>query len=179
MRIKQRARSTGAASMGAAAVAVAGFVAGGVVMLAPSSSAAPGTPECTNAHLTASYRGGDAATSHVYGRIVLRNTSDATCWIRGYGGLSYVGGGNGAQVGAAAERTPSATPRVVLEPGEKVRSAVTETSVGPYSAKECRPTPVDGFRVFLPDETRSQFVSHPTQGCADPAVHLLSHRAYR
>ena len=27
--------------------------------------------------------GGDAAMSHVYGRIVLRNTSDVSCWIRG------------------------------------------------------------------------------------------------
>ena len=167
------------------ATLVAGCVTA-VVMLAPSGSAAPGeptasraTPECTNANLTARYRGGDAAMSHVYGRIVLRNTSDRACWIRGYGGLSYVGGGNGTQVGAAADRTPSERPRVVLTPGDKVRSAVVETSYAPYPRKKCRPTKVDGFRVYVPDETRSQYVPHRTTGCANPAVHLLAHKAYR
>ena len=164
------------------ATVVAGAVAGGVMMTAPSGSAAPGTratPECTNAQVTASYQGGDAAMSHVYGRIVLRNTSATTCWIRGYGGLSYVGGGDGQQVGAAADRTPSTKPRVVLAPGDKVRSAVVETSTGPYPKSQCRPRPVDGFRVYLPDETRSQFIEHETTGCANPSIHLLAHKAYR
>ena len=167
------------------ATLVAGGVAGGVLALAPGGSAASGEQvsrsarECTNADLTAKYRGGDAAMSHVYGRIVLRNTSEVACWIRGYGGLSYVGGGAGKQVGAAAERTASATPRVVVEPGAKVRSAVSETSTGPYSTKQCGPTPVDGFRVYLPDETRSQFIAHETTGCASTSIHLLSHKAYR
>jgi hypothetical protein len=176
-------RKQQAFTIGGAALSVAGFVAGVVVMLAPTGSAAVpaqrATPECTNAHLTATYRGGDAGMSHVYGRIVLRNTSEASCWIRGYGGLSYVGGGDGKQVGAAAERTSSATPRVVVEPGAKVRSAVSETSTGPYSAQQCQPTPVDGFRVYLPDETRSQFIAHETTGCANTSIHLLSHKAFR
>ena len=164
------------------ATMVAGCVAGAVVAMAPSGTAAAGertTAECTNADLTASYHGGDAAMSHVYGRIVLRNTSDATCWVRGYGGLSYVGGGNGTQVGAAADRTPGPKPKVVLAPGDKVRSAVVETSSAPYPKRRCRPTEVDGFRVYLPDETRSQFIAHKTTGCANPDVHLLAHKAYR
>lgn len=167
--------------LGGAAVAVAGFVGGGVIMLSPSGIAASsdrGTSECTNAQVTASYKGGDAAMSHVYGRIVLRNTSDVSCWIRGYGGLSYVGGGNGKQVGAAADRTPSTKPKVVLAPGDKVRSAVVETSYAPYPKKQCQPTPVDGFRVYIPDETKSQFIEHMTIGCANDAIHLLEHKAY-
>jgi hypothetical protein len=170
------------------ATMAAGGVAGAVLALAPAGTAASGVwatrvvhssvPECTNANLTAKYRGGDAATSHVFGRIVLRNTSDETCWVQGYGGLSYVGGGRGRQVGAPADRTPSARPRVVLEPGAKVRSAVVETSTGPYPKSQCRPRAVDGFRVYVPDETRSQFIVHPTTGCANPAIHLLAHKAY-
>jgi hypothetical protein len=163
------------------ATMLAGSVAGGLMMMAPNVDAASGaraTAECTNAQVTASYKGGDAAMSHVYGRIILRNTSDVSCWIRGYGGLSYVGGGNGKQVGAAADRTPSNKPRVVLAPGDKVRSAVVETSTGPYPKKQCQPTPVDGFRVYLPDETKSQFIEHETTGCANDSIHLLSHKAY-
>jgi hypothetical protein len=160
---------------------VAGCVASGVLALAPIGTAAVGeraVPECDNSNLTAKYRGGDAAASHVYGRIVLRNTSDETCWVRGYGGLSYVGGGNGTQIGAAADRTPSKKPLTVLEPGDKVRSAVAETSYAPYATKVCKPRKVDGFRVYVPDETRSQFVEHKTIGCANPKVHLLEHKAY-
>ncbi len=168
------------------ATMVAGCVAGGVMMMAPSGSAvtAPratdqrSIAECDNSNLTAKYKGGDAATSHVYGRIILRNTSDQTCWVRGYGGLSYVGHGNGTQIGAAADRTPSRRPRVVLEPGEKVRSAVAETSTGPYAKRECKPRKVDGFRVYVPDETRSQFIEHRTTGCANPDIHLIAHKAY-
>lgn len=146
----------------------------------PTAEAASARPaECDRSNLSATYQGGDAATSHVYGRIVLRNTSDETCWVQGYGGLSYVGGGNGTQVGAAADRTPSKAPRVVLAPGEKVRSAVAETTTGPYPKAQCRPTAVDGFRVYVPDETRSLFVEHPTTTCANPALHLLAHKAYR
>jgi hypothetical protein len=163
------------------ATMVAGSVVGGVMMLSPSGTAATvlkGVPECTNANLTAKYRGGDAATSHYYGRIILRNTSDRTCWVRGYGGLSYVGHGDGTQIGAAADRTPSRKPRTVVAPGEKVRSRVVETSYAPYPKKECKPRPVDGFRVYIPDETRSQYIPHKTIGCANPEVHLLAHKAY-
>src|SRR4051794_2441113 len=109
-----------------AATVVAGSVVGAMMMLAPNGSAATGgqaagrgVPECTKANLSAHYRGGDAAMSHVYGRIVLRNSSQETCYVQGYGGLSYVGGGNGTQVGAPADRTPGATPRTVLAPGDK------------------------------------------------------------
>jgi hypothetical protein len=168
------------------ATAVAAAVVGGVLVLAPSGTAATGqggalarsTPECKKPDLSAKYKGGDAATSHVFGRIILHNASDHACYVKGYGGLSYVGGGNGTQVGAPADRTPSNTPKTVLQPGDKVRSAVSETSTAPYPKNVCRPTRVDGFRVYVPDETRAFFVEHKTTGCANPKVHLLQHKAY-
>ena len=110
---------------------------------------------------------------------MLRNTSDRACTVRGYGGLSYVGGGDGTQVGAAADRTPSRVRPIVVRPGERVVSPIAETAAAPYPRHRCRPRHVDGFRVYLPDETRSQFVPHPTTGCRDKRVHLLEHHAYR
>ena len=152
----------------------------GVVLAMTADAARSATPgQCTNDDLTARYRGGDAATSHVYGRIVLTNTSDSPCWVKGYGGLSYVGHGDGTQIGAAADRTGSRRPKTVLRPGDKVRSRVVETSTGPYPTKECKPRKVDGFRVYLPDETRSRFIAHETTGCANSAIHLRRHTAYR
>jgi hypothetical protein len=166
---------------------VAAATVGSVMMLAPSGTAATGqggaarasVPECTKPDLSAKYKGGDAATSHVFGHIILRNVSAHACFVKGYGGLSYVGGGNGTQVGAPADRTPSSTPRTVLQPGDKVRSAISETSTGPYPKNVCRPTEVDGFRVYVPDETHAFFIEHHTTGCANPKVHLLQHKAYR
>ena len=145
----------------------------------PAVASARGLPECTNAELVASYHGTDAATSHRFGRIVLTNESDRVCTIRGYGGLSYVGHGDGTQIGAAADRDPSRVRTIAVEPGEKVVSAVSATVASAYPRHRCRPAHVNGFRVYLPDETRSQFVRHSTTGCRNHRVHLLSHKAYR
>jgi hypothetical protein len=163
-------------SAGGTLVALTSATVGGLVATSPAHAA--GTPECTNANVTASYKARDAGMSHRYGTLILTNTSDTTCTIQGYGGLSYVGGGNGKQVGAAAIRTPSKARRVVLEPGDKARSAVQETSTAPYSAAQCDPTKVDGFRVYIPDETKSQFVEHATTGCANTSVKLLAHKTF-
>ncbi|MCF6379078.1 DUF4232 domain-containing protein [Nocardioides KLBMP 9356] len=154
----------------------------------PSSSAATGAstravatavPECGDADLTASYRARDAAAGHRYGVIRLTDTGDRTCVLQGYGGLSYVGGGNGAQVGAPADRDPGTAPRVVLHPGDRARSLVSEAVAQDYPRATCRPAPVDGFRVYLPDSTRSQLVAHATTGCRNSSVHLLSHEPFR
>jgi hypothetical protein len=135
--------------------------------------------ECSNAELVASYHETGAGMSHTYGRIVLKNESDHPCSTRGYGGLSYVGHGDGTQIGAAATREKSRVRSIVVHPGQKVVSVVQETSASPFPRHRCRPAHVDGFRVYLPDETRSQYIAHPTTGCRNARVHLLSHRAYR
>jgi hypothetical protein len=170
------ARSFRALRVGASLLAAGSLLP---VTAAVASTGGRSVPECTNADLTATYRGGDAATSHVYGRIVLTNTSDHACFTGGYGGLSYVGGGNGTQIGAAADRQPGTVNHYVLAPGERVHSRVVETSYAPYPKKKCQPRHVDGFRVYVPDETLSQYIPHPTTGCANTAVHLLAHKPYR
>ncbi|NYD43376.1 DUF4232 domain-containing protein [Nocardioides panaciterrulae] len=161
----------------AGALAVAGLVVAGLVTPAGAAQARPA--ECTNAELTASYHRTDAGMNHVYGRIVLRNTSDHACTVRGYGGLSFVGHGDGTQIGAAAQRTPSRVRTIVVRPGQRVVSEVAQGRTAPYPKRRCHPTHVDGFRVYLPDETRAQYVPHPTRGCRNPHVHLLAHQAYR
>ncbi|GAB3201056.1 hypothetical protein GCM10027062_22140 [Nocardioides hungaricus] len=151
----------------------------GLTSVPAGAVAAAGVPECTNAELVASYRQTGAGMSHEYGRIVLTNESDHACSIRGYGGLSYVGGGDGTQIGAPAVREKSRVRTVEVGAGERVVSPVAATDYSPYPRRRCRPAPVDGFRVYLPDETQSQFVPHPTTGCRNHRIHLLSHRAYR
>lgn len=155
-----------------------GLLVLGLVSL-PALPAQAAAPECTNANLTASYRAAGAGASHQFGRVVLRNVSDEACSIRGYGGLSYVGGGDGTQIGAAATRAPSPVRTILVRPGRRVVSDVSATGTAPYPRRTCRPAKVDGFRVYLPDETRSQYVPHPTTGCRNARLHLLEHKAYR
>ncbi|MDO9456320.1 DUF4232 domain-containing protein [Nocardioides sp.] len=157
-----------------AALALA--ASGAVVGTAGVAHAQP--PECANRDLTASYRATDAGAGHRYGVIRLTVTSDRTCFVRGYGGLSYVGHGNGTQVGASAERDGGRVRTVVLDPGDSVASRVDEVVAGNYPRRACRPTAVDGFRVYVPDSTVSQFVPHRTTGCAKAGVHLIGHRPF-
>jgi hypothetical protein len=144
----------------------------------PASGAVRRAPWCGNAALRASYRYSDAGAGHVWGFIVLRNTSARACRTGGFAGVSYVGDGNGTRIGAPADRT--GTPRTyLLEPGQRVRSLLQETRAANYPAGRCRPHAVDGFRVYVPNATRAQFVAHRTTGCLNTNVHLLTERALR
>jgi uncharacterized protein DUF4232 len=162
-----------------AAVAALAVAALGLTTAPAGADSARTVRECTNAELVASYHNTGAGMNHSYGRIVLKNVSRHACTTRGYGGLSYVGHGDGTQIGAAATREKSRVRTIVVHPGERVVSAVDEISADPYPRRTCRPAHVDGFRVYLPDETRSQYIAHPTTGCRNTRVHLLSHKAYR
>jgi hypothetical protein len=154
------------------------LVTGG--LLAPVSGASAATPACTNADLTASYHGGDGAAGTTYGRIVLTNTSGHTCRTGGYGGISYVGDGNGTQIGAAARRTDAShVATFVLRPGQRLHSPIGETVALNYPRSRCHPAHVDGFRVYVPNATASQYVAHPTTGCLSHRVKLIQQKPYR
>lgn len=164
----------------ALAVMALGLAAAGP-MVAPSAAggAAPRAPWCRNADLRVGYHLLGAAAGSAYGRIRIVNVSGHTCRIGGYGGVSYVGHGDGTQIGAAADREPGRVRVFALAPGQRLVSRVREVNAGNFSAKRCQPRHVDGFRVYVPDARKSQFVAHPTTGCKNAKVHLLSHRPYR
>jgi hypothetical protein len=151
---------------------------GGAVVGLPAQ--AVGTPPCTTADLTASYHRGDGAMGTLHGRIVLRNTSDHACHTGGYGGISYVGDGNGTQIGAPARRVDaSAVATYVLQPGQRLRSPIGETEALNYPKKRCHPAHVDGFRIYVPNATKSQYVVHPRTGCRNRHIRLISQKPYR
>lgn len=162
------------------------LVAGGLLVSTPAvatsvTDAPAAPPHCGNADLVASYRhqlGGEGMNQY-WGWIVLRNKSEKTCRTGGFGGISYVGHGNGTQIGTPATRWGPAARTYTLRPGQRLRSLVREVNAGVYDKSECGPRHVDGFRVYVPNATRSQFVRHPTTGCANTRVHLLSHKAYQ
>lgn len=162
-------------------IAAAAMMLAGTALVPAASATASQAPWCSNHALRASYhhqRGGEGMNQY-WGWIVLRNASDRTCRTGGFGGISYVGHGNGTQIGAAATRQGRYTPISTLRPGQRVRSLIDETNAGVYDRSRCRPTHVDGFRVYVPNATRSQYVKHPRTGCANASVKLLTHKSYR
>ena len=125
-----------------------------------------------------SYRASDNGAGHRFGWVVITNRSSHRCSTGGFGGVSYVGHGDGTQIGAPADRVGGWS-SYVLMPGQRLRSPLDEVRAQNFPASRCRPTHVDGLRVYVPNATRSQYVVHPTTGCANAAVHLMSHRSYR
>src|SRR4029077_16263786 len=111
---------------------------------------------------------------------VLTNTSGHACHTGGYGGVSYVGDGNGTQIGAPAVREDHAAVKTfVVMSGARLRSPIDEVRADNFGKKRCRRAHVDGFRVYVPNATLSQFVPHPTTGCRNAKGHLLFHKPYR
>lgn len=108
----------------------------------------------------------------LYGHLTFTNTSSSTCSLTGFPGVSHVGGGNGTQVGAAADRIDEKKRLVTLAPGQRTRAALSISSSGPYG-DECDEKEVDGLRVYPPGSTGAAFVRHEGTGCRNPKVHLL------
>ena len=163
-----------------AATAGAGTLALASLPVLGGTALASGTPWCASADLSSHYRASDAGAGHVYGYLVLKNTSGHTCATGGYGGVSYVGHGDGTQIGAPAVRVhQDAVKRIVLKPGQRVRSLLDEVHAQNYPRKKCHPAHVDGLRVYVPDATVSQYVVHPTVGCRNDEIHLIHQRPYQ
>ncbi|KAA1378087.1 DUF4232 domain-containing protein [Aeromicrobium fastidiosum] len=139
-----------------------------------SPSPAAGPPTCRAADLTVRYAddaGGGAAGS-TYGDLVLTNASGSPCAMTGWPGVSYVGGGDGPQLGAAADRTGTADV-IVLGAGQRAEAQLREVRAGDIGGT-CSPVEADGLRIYPPNSTTAVFVKHPAEACRSGSAHLLS-----
>jgi hypothetical protein len=67
----------------------------------------------------------------------------------------------------------------VVAPGQRLRSPLDEVNAFNFSPTLCRRAHVDGFRVYVPNSTRSQYVAHPRTGCRNHHVHLMFQKPLR
>lgn len=122
-------------------------------------------------------RGGAAAGS-VYRGLVLTNTSDDTCILKGFPGVSFVNAA-GAQIGAAADRnlsTPS--PALEMQPGESAMATLQVTRAENYGPK-CNVTQAAGLRVYPPSAYDSLIIEEQFSACASDGVALLTIGAFQ
>lgn len=139
-----------------------------------TTAKAPGVATCQPAQLKvklAEDPGGGAAGS-VYSHLRFTNTGSTTCVMTGWPGVSYVGSGNGTQIGSPADRTGSATV-ISLKPGAVAEAQLKESAAGNEDA-DCIVTPADGLRVYSPNTKAAVFLPHTVEACAAPSKHLMT-----
>ena len=144
--------------MSAAALAAATLVG------APASAQAS-APHCTNSMLAAGLVDLQGAAGSRFGDLRLTNVSRGSCWTRGYPGVSYVGFGNGTQIGRAATWDAGLVRTITLAPRQHADAPIRMVTAQSYPASVCRPTPVDGLRVYVPGSTLAKFIPFRTTGC--------------
>ncbi len=121
---------------------------------------------CKAGDVKLSIANGDAAAGTVYRKLVITNASGHACTIQGFPGVSYVTGADGHQVGEAAFRDGSKGEPVQLNNGESASADLGFVNVRNYDEAACKPTETRGLRVYLPQETASNFVAVQGLGCA-------------
>lgn len=114
---------------------------------------------CTATHLHGSVTtaaGGGSAGHQAY-EIVFRNTGSSPCTLQGWPGVSFVGKGNGTQLGAPAtfDRS-SAHGTVTIAAGSTAHATLLVAQARNY--EDCGITTADGFRVYPPGSKQSLFV---------------------
>lgn len=179
----------------ALAVGVAGCAAGGGPSASPTSSGSPtdtgsasprptGTStsqpiegQCATSSLAGTIgQGGGGAAGSVEVTLVLTNNGTSQCSLQGWPGVSFVGNGNGTQLGNPADfdrSTPHAT--VVLQPGGTAQAPLKIVQAMNYPEADCKPQKADGFRVYPPGSTESLFVKDDNvTACTTTTVTLLT-----
>jgi hypothetical protein len=112
--------------------------------------------------------------------LALRNTGETTCTVQGWPGVSFVGGGNGTQIGAPAGLDRSVpAPTVTLAPGDTAVAPLKITRAENVPAGDCSPVEPEGFRVYPPGSKQSLFVaSTDYTACRSSDAELLSVQAF-
>ncbi|MFI5615432.1 DUF4232 domain-containing protein [Amycolatopsis sp. NPDC051903] len=141
-----------------------------------SSDNAPATGQpvanglCKAPDVTLSLGQGDSGAGSTYRPLLIKNKSGKACTIQGFPGVSYVTGDDGHQVGPAATRVGTKGEAIKLQPGQSAAADIQFAQVLNFDPAVCKPTDVRGLRIYLPQETASNFVSDPGQGCAGDKI---------
>lgn len=125
---------------------------------------------------------GGASAGHYEVAIVLENEAAEPCVLQGWPGVSFVGDGDGEQIGAAGTLDRlSPHDAVTLDPGSAAQAVVQVANAEDYD-EDCGQTQADGFRVYPPGETRSLFVQSDQMtltACSNADDELLDVQAFR
>lgn len=137
---------------------------------APASAAAAGDGLCKAGDVKLALGQGDAGAGSVYRPLLITNVSAKPCEIQGFPGVSYVTGDDGHQVGKDAFREGTKGNAVKLNPGQAAAADIQFVNVRNFDSGTCQPTEVRGLRIYLPQETASNFVPAAGTACASTRI---------
>ena len=124
-----------------------------------ATSTEASTAGCLTKNLSFSIGASEGAAGSVYEPLRMTNNGSTSCTLYGYPGVSFVTGGSGNQVGAAASRNSQhSAATVTLAPGSTAESIVQVVNHSNYSPSQCKAADVSGFRVYPPGETNAAYV---------------------
>ena len=132
----------------------------------PANPGNGGTATCAAGDLKVTLGQGNGAAGSVYVPIVFTNTSDHSCSIAAYPGVSYVGA-NGQQLGDPADRVPGSVTTVVLTPGQQASAALQQVHVENFDPSQCQPTQAKDLRVYPPNDKGSILVPVDAKACSN------------
>src|SRR6185437_194629 len=150
----------------------------------PSTSAggptSAGPAECTSATLHVKVGSGNGAAGTIYYDIVFTNAGSASCFLKGYPGVSLVSadGTSGSQIGADAKRdavTPSK--QIILAAGQVAHAVLGVAEAGNFPQSKCDPVTAHWLKVFPPDQTVAAYAPFTTQTCPStsvPTMHITA-----
>lgn len=129
---------------------------------------------CTVGQLSVTLGKGNGAAGSEIVPIIFTNTAKVACELHGFPGVSFVGNGNGTQLGAAAdEDTAIAIQQNTLQPEAAVQAKLKITNAGNFG--NCTTANADGLRVYPPHSYQAVFVkASGLTACTNSDVHLLS-----
>ena len=138
-------------------------------------AAAAGTPACATRYLKATVGVAQGAAGSIYQVIDFTNISDAVCALFGYPGVALAGGTPVTQIGAAAARSPTSSPRLVTLTAGKTANAVLQiTQAANYPASRCAPKASTYLQIYPPNQTTPIYLAYKSTGCSASAVNLLT-----
>jgi hypothetical protein len=144
----------------------------------PASQPAPSQPAstpsgpaaCATSALEAEVPAADAgaAAGSTYYPIQFTNSSDSTCSLYGYPGVSFVTGNGGSQIGAPATENP-AHPRQLIElaPGQVAHAELQVADAQNYPPSRCTIVTANWLRIYPPNQTAPLYVSFTAQTCSN------------
>jgi hypothetical protein len=116
--------------------------------------------QCTDIGVSVVAAKGGGGAGSEYDDVLFTNTGGTACALRGTPGVSVVGGGDGEQLGKAADRIETGVKTLTLQAGDTVSAPLKVVNIGTDGGplEGCTVQKGDGYRVYPPHSTRSIFV---------------------
>jgi Protein of unknown function (DUF4232) len=147
----------------------------GAPAASPTTSVAAGPGPCQSGALKVSLGASNPAAGTNYVPVVFTNTSQATCTLYGFPGVSFTGETYAVQVGPAATRNHASPENLVtLAPGAVASALLTIVDAQNYPAGPCGLTTASGILVYPPNLTKSVGIPYNGYTCVNAKDHVLS-----